>query len=180
MKRSIFKKLLLPAVLAALVGCGIGASLAWLSVRTDPVVNTFTYGNIDITLEETTTEYKILPGTQIAKDPVVTVLGGSEDCWLFVTVDKTNWPSKVSFEIADGWTELSDGVYWREVAAADADQAFPVLKENQVTVSSDMTKAEVEAASASGPTTLTFTAYAVQKDGVASASDAWAIAKPTP
>ncbi|MBQ8648189.1 MAG: hypothetical protein IJ484_08615, partial [Oscillospiraceae bacterium] len=46
----------LAALLLALVlmiGCAIGGTLAWLIADTGPVTNTFTYGNIDLTLDET-------------------------------------------------------------------------------------------------------------------------------
>lgn len=171
------------AVILALmlvVGISVGATIAWLTAKTDPVVNTFTVGDINITLEETTKDYKIVPGVDIDKDPVVTVLADSEACWLFVEIDEANWPTateedgttrKVEYEVADGWTELKDGVYYREVDASDVDQEFAVLKDNQVTVSGTLTKAEVEAITTNP--TLTFTAYAIQKEGFASAEAAW-------
>ncbi|MGN1231703.1 MAG: hypothetical protein ACI4TP_07365, partial [Anaerotignum sp.] len=43
----------------------------------------YTYGDINIELEETTgTTYEIVPGNDLTKDPKVTVKAGSEDCWL--------------------------------------------------------------------------------------------------
>ena len=58
------KKIFVPVVAAALaLCCAIGGTLAWLTDKTDPVVNTFTVGNVDITLAETTgQEYKMVPG----------------------------------------------------------------------------------------------------------------------
>ena len=171
------------AVILALmlvVGISVGGTIAWLTAKTDPVVNTFTVGDINITLEETTEDYKIVPGVDIDKDPVVTVLADSEACWLFVEIDEANWPTateedgttrKVEYEVADGWTELKDGVYYREVNASEVDQEFAVLKDNQVTVSGTLTKAEVEAITTNP--NLTFTAYAIQKEGFASAEAAW-------
>ena len=48
------KKITLTVTALALVICvAIGATLAWLVDKTDDVTNTFTYGNIDITLTET-------------------------------------------------------------------------------------------------------------------------------
>ena len=67
--------------LVLVIGCVAGGTVAWLVAKTDPVVNTFTYGNINIALAETTGEdYKIIPGKDISKDPKVTVKGGSEAC----------------------------------------------------------------------------------------------------
>ena len=174
--------------LVLVIGCAVGGTVAWLVSSTDPVVNTFTYGDINITLEETTgTSYKIIPGVDIEKDPKVTVKGGSEACYLFVKVEEENWPTftesdgtrKVKYGIADGWTALTGetGVYYREVGAVTADTFFDVLAGNVVTVSENLTKTEV-----SGITTqpkLTFTAYAVQKDGIADADTAWTKANPT-
>lgn len=63
------------------VGCIIGGTLAWLTTKTDAVVNTFTAGDIDVTLTETKEEYKMVPGRIIHKDPKVTVEKGSEECY---------------------------------------------------------------------------------------------------
>ena len=174
------------AILLALVlaiGCAVGGTLAWLISKTEPVVNTFTYGDINIGLTETTgSNYKIIPGVNISKDPKVTVTAGSEACWLFVKVEEENWPAfvdanktkKVSYSIANDWTALKNqtDVYYREVAANDKAQEFPVLKDNTVTVRDTLTKAEVDQLKGKTPT-LTFTAYAVQKDGIADATTAW-------
>ena len=171
------------AILLALVlaiGCAVGGTLAWLISETKPVVNTFTYGDINIGLEETEREYKITPGVAIDKDPKVTVKANSEACWLFVKVEKENWNDKVTYEIADGWTKgdgtkIPANVYYREVAANDKAQEFPVLKGDKVTVSEKLTKDEVnKLKNSSNPTQLTFTAYAVQQNGIKDAADAWA------
>lgn len=168
--------------LVLVIGCVAGGTVAWLVAKTDPVVNTFTYGNIDITLTETTgKDYKIIPGTDITKNPKVTVKGGSEACWLFVKVDKvgTFVEGKVTYAVANDWTALPgvDGVYYREVAAVTADTDFNVLEGNKITVSEDLTKAEVDAITAD-EISLTFTAYAVQKENITTAADAWAKVTP--
>lgn len=177
------------AILLALVlaiGCAVGGTLAWLISKTDPVVNTFTYGDINIDLAETTgTDYKIIPGVNISKDPKVTVTAGSEACWLFVKVKEENWNNKVSYSIADGWRKgdgksIPQNVYYREVEAATAKTgvSYYILKGDTtyangvVTVSENLTKAEVN--SIATQPKLTFTAYAVQKDGSTNAADAWA------
>ena len=172
--------------LVLVIGCVAGGTVAWLVSAPDPVVNTFTYGDININLTETKPagrSAKIIPGVNIEKDPKVTVLANSEDCWLLVEVEEINWPTakeedrtnKVSWKIADGW-QLVPGqtnVYYRE---AKANESFPVLKDNVVTVSENLTKTEINTAV---QPQLKFTAYAVQKDNVTSAEAAWAIAKPT-
>ena len=169
--------------LVLVFGCAVGGTFAWLTAKTDAVVNTFTYGDINIGLAETTgNDYKIVPGVAISKDPKVTVEAGSEACWLFVKVEEKDWPAfketdnnkaKIDYKIASGWTELEgvSGVYYREVGAVTADTSFDVIKDNVITVSENLTKTEVNTVV---HPKLTFTAYAVQKDGVASAADAWA------
>lgn len=174
------KTLALVLALTLLVAGVVGGTLAWLTAKTDEVKNTFTVGDINIGLTETTTDYKMVPGNTIAKDPTVTVKANSEACWLFVQVTKSeNLDAFITYAIADGWTALPgvDGVYYREVPASAADQTFPVLAGNAVTVKSDVTKTMLETAKTVVPT-LTFKAYAVQQDNVASASDAWAKVNP--
>ena len=166
--------------LVLVIGCAAGGTVAWLVATTGSVTNTFTYGDINIGLTESTgTSYKIIPGKDISKDPKVTVTGGSEACWLFVEVKETGTfvANKVTYAIADGWTALPgvNGVYYREVSAVTANTDFNVLKDNKITVSSELTKTEIPTA----PATLTFTAYAVQKDGIDDVATAWAKANPT-
>lgn len=165
-----------------LIGCAIGGTVAWLTANTAPVVNTFTYGDINITLAETTgSNYKIIPGVEITKDPKVTVEANSEDCWLFVKVEEagTFVANKVTYSIATGWTQgdgtkIPSDVYYRSVTAFNTDQAFSVLSGDKITVSDELTKAEINDLNGAAKTpTLTFTAYAVQKDGIADAATAW-------
>lgn len=172
------KTLALVLALTLLVAGVVGGTLAWLTDRTAEVKNTFTVGDINIGLTETTTDYKMVPGNKLDKDPTVTVKAESEACWLFVKVtESTNLKDFITYAIAEGWTELQDGVYYREVPASNVDQTFSVLKGDAVTVNSDVTKAMLTAKDFANPT-LTFKAYAVQKDNVASASDAWAKVNP--
>lgn len=180
--RSEYEKKTLALVLALtlLVAGVVGGTLAWLTDQTAEVKNTFTVGDINIGLTETTADYKMVPGNTIAKDPTVTVKANSEACWLFVKVTESeNLDTFITYAIAEGWTALPgvDGVYYREVPASAADQTFSVLAGNAVTVKSDVTKTMLETAKTDAPT-LTFQAYAVQKDNVASASDAWAKVNP--
>lgn len=188
-------KKLMAAVAVALTLCvTIGGTLAWLTDSTGPVVNTFTVGNIDITLTETwNTDMdedgdndswtgKMVPGNTITKDPTVTVEAGSEACWLFVKVEKSsNLDTFIEYTMANGWTQLKDeddndveGVYYREVSASNDDQDFGVLADNEVTVKDDVEKEDMDGLTEQTLPTLTFTAYAVQKDNIATAAAAWA------
>lgn len=177
------KKATIAVVALALVLCfAIGGTLAWLVDKTDEVVNTFTYGDINIELSETTgPEYKMIPGNDIAKDPKVTVEANSEACWLFVKVEKSaNYDSYLeNYTIATGWTALDgvEGVYYREVDAATAlaGKDYKVLAEDKVTVLDNVTKSmmeDIKNETVAKPT-LTFTAYAVQKDSFNTAASAW-------
>ena len=179
--------------LVLVIGCAVGGTVAWLVSSTDPVVNTFTYGDINIELTETkpdNRQAKIIPGVDIEKDPKVTVKGGSEACWLFVKVEEENWPTftesdgtrKVKYGIADGWTKgdgtkIPANVYYRAVDAVTNDTDFAVLKDNKIYVSEELSKSDIQSISAQPK--LTFTAYAVQKDGIADADTAWTKANPT-
>ena len=167
-----------------LIGCAIGGTVAWLTAKTEAVVNTFTYGDINITLTENkpaNQQAKIIPGVDIEKDPKVTVKANSEDCWLFVKVEEGGKfvENKVTYSIATGWTQgdgtnIPSDVYYRSVTASNADQPFGVLSGDKIIVSEELTKAEINDLNGAAKTpTLTFTAYAVQKDGINTAADAW-------
>ena len=164
--------------LVLVIGCVAGGTVAWLVAKTEPVVNTFTYGNINIALAENTgTNYKVIPGTNIEKNPKVTVTAGSEACYLFVKVEKVGMFTGMSYEIADGWTALEgeNGVYYRQVGSVTADTSFEVIKGNEITVSETLTKENIPTANP----TLKITAYAVQQENIADAATAWKAANPT-
>ena len=170
------KVLALVLALTLLVAGIVGGTLAWLTDQTAEVKNTFTVGDINIGLTETTTDYKMVPGNTIAKNPTVTVKADSEACWLFVKVtESTDLKNFITYAIAEGWTALPgvDGVYYREVPASAADQTFSVLADDAVTVKSDVTRTMLETAKTDAPT-LTFKAYAIQRDHFATADAAWA------
>ena len=170
------KTLALVLALTLLVAGVVVGTLAWLTDQTAEVKNTFTVGDINIGLTETTTDYKMVPGNTIAKDPTVTVKANSEACWLFVKVTgSTNLKDFITYAIAEGWTALPgvDGVYYSEVPASAADQTFSVLAGDAITVKSDVTRTMLETAKTDAPT-LTFKAYAIQKDHFATADAAWA------
>ena len=187
------KSLALVLALAMIVVCVVGGTLAWLIATTGSVTNTFTYGDINIKLEETdatvsadgsaTKEFKMIPGYTIDKDPKVTVKAGSEKCYLFVKVaESDNFDTFMTYEMADGWTALDgvNGVYYRVVDTAGMGTPYSVLANDQVTVKDTVTKADMNALKADDAIqpTLTFTAYACQynsSNGTSfTAADAWA------
>lgn len=171
------KTLALFLALALVLGGVIGGTMAWLTDKTPGIVNTFTDSDIEITLTETGAEnnansYKMVPGYTISKDPKVTVVKGSEKCYLFVKLEKSEkFDSFLTYEIADGWTPLTDanndgiaddGVYYRIVEASDKDQLFSVLKGDKVTVLDSVTKTMMDGLSEANYPKLTVTAYASQ------------------
>lgn len=186
--------LLIVSMMLVVAMASVGGTLAWLTAQTDSVTNTFTAGDINIELKEhdydpatkslTTTEvvaesdYKIVPGTNLPKDPFVRVKANSEACWLFVEVTESdNWLTKMTYELDTGWTKLetTDGkdVYYREVVAtATSDVEFNILKDKTVKVPDTITKTELNALNGAKPT-LSFKAYAIQKENVDTATDAW-------
>lgn len=181
-------------VMFVVLAASIGGTVAWLTDKTGPIENTFTYGDINIKLTETNpadNKATIVPGVDIGKDPKVTVEAGSEACWLFVKVEETGRfvANKVTYSIADGWTKLDgvegvNDVYYREVSADDAKagKEYYVLAGDTtyhngvVKVSDNLTKTEVENLA---DAKLTFTAYAVQKTGINDAATAWTKVAPT-
>lgn len=101
--KKIRKVLALTLCAIALVGASVMGTMAYLTDN-DTVTNTFTVGNVDITLDEADVkpdgtkesenrvkdnEYHLLPGHTYIKDPTVTVVEGSEDAYvrMLVTVE---------------------------------------------------------------------------------------------
>lgn len=169
-----------------LFGVTVGGTLAWLKAETTEVKNTFTPSDIGLTLTETTTDYQMVPGNKIAKDPVVKVDADSEDCWLFVKIEKSsNYGTYLEeYSVRSPWVKLQDGVYYIEGAKANdeyyvlAGEGTAELANGFVTVKTSVTKADMEAITdAASQPTLTFTAYAVQSANVTDAATAWQIAQ---
>ena len=185
MKRNISGRVLVALVaVVLLIGCAAGGTVSWLVSEPAAIVNTFTIGDIKASLAETTKDYHIVPGVDIDKDPVATVVKNSEDCYLFVKIVEENWPiftetdsttRKVDYAVAAGWTKLEDGVYYREVNKSADDQDFHILKGDKVTVSRSLTK--VELSTVTTQPKLTFTVYAVQRSGVDTPAAAWELTK---
>lgn len=173
------------AVTLLVVGV-VAGTLAWLTAKSEVVTNTFTASDIKVKLEESTgTNYKMIPGYTISKDPKATVLAGSEECFLFVKLEKSqNFDTFLTYEMAEGWMKLdgvTDTVYYRVVDGTtnQIGTHYSVLKGDQVTVKDTVTKEQMNALNAEDAKkpTLTITAYASQLHKNAtetfSASEAW-------
>ena len=113
---------------------------------------------------------------------VVTVKGSTNvDCWLLVKVNESNPGNYLQYTLKftnDGWTPVNTGdstvVYAREVTKSTSDQSWHLLVNDKLTISSNLT---AETMSTAENAELSFTAYAVQKEGFATAEDAWTEAK---
>ena len=176
----------------------IAGTVAYLTSKTSTVTNTFTVGKVAITLDEadtntygepldasgnvvddvddakrdTANEYKLVPGHAYTKDPTVHFLADSEKSYLFVKVvdglaaieDDTTVAAQIA---ANGWDALEgvDNVYYKVVDAATEDTDYVVFETFKLKSDADVTSY----ASA----TIEITAYAIQFDGLASASAAW-------
>lgn len=95
------KKLMTVLALVLVIAMSVAGTYAYLT-STDKVVNTFTVGNVAITLDEAkanadgtlvanadrvkANSYKLLPGHTYNKDPMVTVKAGSESSYVKMTV----------------------------------------------------------------------------------------------
>lgn len=125
------KKLLTALVCLLVMSVTIVGTLAWLTDR-EEVVNTFTVGNVDITVNESEVdengkptggdrvvknEYRLLPGCEYLKDPTMTVEAGSVDSYvrMILTVHNASDVQAIidSCELND-YADLFDG--WNEAA----------------------------------------------------------------
>ncbi len=191
MKTSI-KVLLAVFCAALLVTASVLGTMAYLT-SDDEVVNTFTVGNVAITLDEADVDeygdvdgqtrvkantYKLVPGHEYTKDPIVHFAANSEASYLFVKVvndiadveaDTKTIDSQIK---ANGWTALDGvaGVYWMKVDAA-GDTAVDYAVFETFTVDGDVAN-DVLAGYAGDD--ITVTAYAIQADTLADEAAAWA------
>ena len=180
------KGIALASALILGITAAVGGALAWLSDETEPVENTFSPSTINIALEGTKKDFQMVPGCTIAKDPTVTVLNGSEACYLFVKLDKSeNFDAFLEYRIAVGWTAL-DGVtdvYYRQVETDGIGTGYSVLQNNQVTVKGTVTKESMDSLTPNNYPTLTVTAYASQlyrnNTETFTPGEAWENAQPT-
>lgn len=171
----------------ALLGVIFGGTMAWLTRGSDAVVNTFTTASVGLDLTETDREYIMAPGAVLDKDPKVVVDKDSASCYLFVKVEEKNFKnSPISWTPESGWEKVDiekETVYYREFDETKVDEytqkdengnyVFSFLENNQVTVSEDLKKSDMDAYKEAGKKEekasdaypqLVFTAYAIQKE----------------
>ena len=183
------KALILAMCAVLLVAATVMVTVAFLTSQTDVVKNTFTVGNVKITLDEAPVDadgketdgkrvienkYHLFPGKTYDKDPTIHVDAKSENCWLFVKVvdeiadiqDDTTVSAQMT---ANGWI-LVDGetnVYaYKEEAVAGKD--YVLFESFKIKGDVDNTAlAEYDGK------TVKVEAYAVQAEGFTTAAAAW-------
>ena len=175
------KALLLTLCAALLVCATVLVTMAFLT-DTATVTNTFTVGNVAITLDEavvdedgqateTRTEtgnsYKLIPGKTYDKDPKVTVVADSEDCWLFVKLE--NGLSAIIADEAAIETQMTD-IGWANNIYAYKDK---VAAETTINVFNSFTLTDDAKVENYKTAEIVVTAYAVQADGFDTAEEAW-------
>ena len=197
------KTVILLIAFVLVIGLAIGGTYAFLTDTTGEVKNTFVAGKVAIDLYEhplkltdgktdgktidpnantvtAVSDYKMIPGNVLQKDPTVEVLAVSEDCWVMVKVTEANntltsnadgkyiiWTLTDDWELVDGTTNV---YIYKEAVSAGA--KLQILAGNTVTVNENATAADMAAAETNQPT-LSFIAYAVQADNITKAQ-AWA------
>ena len=135
------KAMLMTLCAIILVVATVFGTMAYLT-STDEVNNTFTVGNVKITLDEAkvdtngspvegaarvkVNDYKLLPGHTYTKDPTIHVDAASEDCFIRAKVTLTNakeWIA-IATKYADNKVEntikgTDDNIWWVSQPAVD-------------------------------------------------------------
>jgi len=192
------KALLLSLCAVLLVTASVLGTMAYLTSQ-DQVVNTFTVGNVAITLDEKDVDnstpgendrdkanaYKLMPGHNYEKDPIVHVDANSEDCYLFIKVVNEIANIEAEKTVAQqmtekGWVavDAANGIY---VYTTDKTNPAVVTKGSNITVFENFTIAgnvDNTTLATYADKTITVNAYAIQADGFAgkTASEIWAVA----
>lgn len=204
------KALLLALCAVLLVTASVLGTMAYLT-STDKVVNTFTVGSVAIKLDEAkanpdgslvanadrvqSNEYKLLPGHTYNKDPMVTVLKGSESSYIKMTVtfskakeldaifapngadmtsifngyDPANWIYKGNTKDANKDTRTYEFWYKMAVGAPTDNVALDALFDS-ITVPGTIKNDQLKSIEGM---TITVNAYAIQADGFTDANEAW-------
>ena len=207
------KKKVFVTVLCAvlLVAASVLGTMAYLTSN-DEVVNTFTVGNVQIKLDEAkantdgslsdngatrvkANSYKLLTGHTYNKDPMVTVLKGSESSYVKMTVtfshaneldaifapnganmtsifngyDSNTWIYKGNVKDTAANTRTYEFWYEETVAAPTADVELDALFDS-ITVPGTITNKQLATIQ---NMTITVNGYAIQADGFTGAADAW-------
>lgn len=125
---------------------GIGSTLAYFT-DSDSATNVVTMGHVDITLTEPTfseenadnTIKNVVPNQEITKDPTITVLAGSESCYLRAKIEFSDSLKDVSGErdyaaelleninVGEEWVLSTDGYYYYQNKVEKSTEAQDVV-----------------------------------------------------
>lgn len=192
------KQILAIVLSVALVACiSVAATVAYLTSTTEQVTNTFTVGDIEITLDENTVDengkmittspavthendYHLYPGSEYDKNPTVHITDkNSENSWIFVAVKNEilgiEDETKIATQIEEnGWDmlyELNDGVftvYYMEYDKTSTDKDLEVFSTFKIKESvNNTTLADYQGKQ------ILVKAYAIQKTNLTTADAAW-------
>lgn len=179
MKKKITAIALVICLMAVAV---VGGSLAYFTDKTEEAKNTFTVGNVDITLTEPNWKAagsqdapEVYPGEALAKDPTVTNTGANP-CFVRVSVTGLDCLNKVNAgdityrtdyengKLGDNWVKNGDYYYYTKVLAKGqtTDALF-----DQIVIPTDLTNGD-------GKTEFSVNVYAeaVQAQGAKSSFSA--------
>lgn len=195
--RTKTKALVLALCAVLLVVTTVFVTMAFLTSQ-DSVKNTFTVGNVAITLDEldvdgdaneadnvtaddgTTrdkkNQYKLIPGKSYTKDPTIHVDDNSESCWLFVKVENGLEDAEAAGATTIAAQMTANG--WTSVAGESGVYAYKnivpagadVLVFESFKIAGDTDVEDFKNAS------IDVTAYAIQSEGFETAAEAWASA----
>lgn len=175
-KHSKLKIIMLISLMALIFT--VGFCSAFLA-DADTSLATFTVGDINILLTESKSlDLTIVPDKTIAKDPVVTVIANSVPSYLFVEITEINNPGTfLEYIIEETWNPLDgyENIYYTITEQKNIDQDFSILKDNAVIAKRNIRKETLKNLSKSSYPSLTFSAYAIQRDGITSEKEAWEI-----
>ena len=173
MKKKILTILSLVLCAILLVAGTVAGTIAWLTSQ-DEVNNTFTVGDVEITMTEISktgnarveaNEYKLIPGKTYTNDLKIHVADNSEDCYIFAKLPAN---ANITYNLANGWTLLdgTENIYVYQTSAHAGDDITVV---SSFTVSGTATHNDLLAVT----TPIHFVGYAVQVEGFTSAAQAW-------
>ena len=211
MKSRLTKVLCLVMCALLLITGSVFLTLAFLSDTTETVINTFTVGNVSIDLDEAkvdlygepvpgadrvkANDYKLIPGQEYTKDPVITVKEGSEPAYVYLglAID-SEVAAVIDTSIADqlaaeGWLPLKIGgnaavwtdastsynIYYKEQHVDARNAAVKVKTFESFSVLDDPTDQELADAANK---TIKVKAFAVQSDNTDGHENAWKSAFP--
>lgn len=186
------KKLMTVLALVLVIALSVAGTYAYLTSQAT-VNNTFTVGNVAITMDEADVneygeklnkagnvaagndelaprvdhnEYKLVPSHTYVKDPTIHVGANSEDCYLFVEITN-GLGTNATINGLTGWTRVAEGsnvYYYNTKVSAGAD----------VEVFNSFTFAENGNPADFGSASIVIKACAIQADGFETPAAAYA------